>query len=147
MSTHCMTSSALNSKESSNISSILLALLTWQMLWGCQICAKILWEGRDIHQSKRVLVEREKLSCNCVLNLMKSCHVQPTTYNLGQKLLGCHSVFLLRLYGAQLAQHLVNLAQKFLRKYKVNNKTILDLAQSLFQFQVKMLKLAQVQKP
>ena len=56
-------------------------------------------------------------------------------------------VFLLRLYGAQLAQHLVNSVQKFLRKYKENNTTILDLAQSLFQFQVKMLKLAQVQKP
>ena len=57
------------------------------------------------------------------------------------------SVFLLRLYGAQLAQHFVNLAQKFLRNYKENDKIIMDLAQSLFQFLSKMFKLAQKQKP
>ena len=36
---------------------------------------------------------------------------------------------LLRLYSGQLAQHFVNLMEKFLRKYKENNKIILNLAQ------------------
>ena len=57
------------------------------------------------------------------------------------------AVFLLRLYGAQLAQRFVNLAQKFLRKYKENSKIILDLAQPQFQISSKMFKLAQEQKP
>ena len=50
---------------------------------------------------------------------------------------------LLRLYGLQLAQHFVNLAQRFLGKYKENSKIILDLAQSLFQILSKMFKLVQ----
>ena len=41
----------------------------------------------------------------------------------------------------------VNLAQKFLRKYKENSKIILDLAQPLFQISSKMFKLVQEQKP
>ena len=55
-------------------------------------------------------------------------------------------VLMLRLYDAQLAQHFVNLAQKFSKKYKEENKMILDLAQSLFQISSKMFKLAKEQK-
>ena len=60
---------------------------------------------------------------------------------------GVPSVFLLRVYGEQLAQLFVNLTQKFLRKYKENNKIILDLARSLFKISSIMFKLAHEQKP
>ena len=58
---------------------------------------------------------------------------------------GMHQCFLLRIYGVQLAQHFVNMAQKFLRKYKENNMISLELAQLLFQISSKMFKLAQEQ--
>ena len=60
---------------------------------------------------------------------------------------GGGAVFLLGLYGAQLAQHIANLAHKFLKKYKESNKIILDLAKPLFQIWSIMFKLAQEQKP